>query len=69
MVDTHSLKEVDKEIYQYLNIDDPTSFLLFAGAGSGKTRTLVNVLQAVRDNGLHRFIKAGQRIAVITYTN
>ena len=69
MVDTHSLQEVDKEIYQYLNLDNPTSFLLFAGAGSGKTRTLVNVLQAVRDNDLNRFIKAGQRIAVITYTN
>ncbi|WP_243637469.1 UvrD-helicase domain-containing protein [Parashewanella curva] len=50
-------------------MDAPSSFLLFAGAGSGKTRTLVNVLQAVRDNELHRFIKAGQRIAVITYTN
>lgn len=69
MADILSLPEVDKEIYQYLNIDNPKSFLLFAGAGSGKTRTLVNVLQAVRDNDLNRFIKAGQRIAVITYTN
>ncbi len=69
MSSAHSLHGVDKEIYQYLNLDDPTSFLLFAGAGSGKTRTLVNVLQAIRENNLLRFIKVGQRIAVITYTN
>jgi len=64
-----NLTGVDKEIYQYLNIDDPQSFLLFAGAGSGKTRTLVNVLQEIRDNDLNRFIQNGQRVAVITYTN
>jgi DNA helicase-2/ATP-dependent DNA helicase PcrA len=60
---------VDKEIYSYLNLDDPKSFLLFAGAGSGKTRTLVNVLQEIRNKDLSRFIQKGQRIAVITYTN
>lgn len=69
MTSIQTLQGVDREIYEYLNIDDPRSFLLFAGAGSGKTRTLVNVLQAVRDNDLHKFISAGKRIAVITYTN
>ena len=43
---------VDKEIYSYLNLNDPKSFLLFAGAGSGKTRTLVNVLQEIKNNNL-----------------
>ncbi|GEA01231.1 DNA helicase [Alteromonas sp. KUL17] len=61
--------EVDREIYQYLNLDSPSSFLLFAGAGSGKTRTLVNVLEHVKRNDLNRMIDAGSRIAVITYTN
>ncbi|MCG9707456.1 UvrD-helicase domain-containing protein [Pseudoalteromonas xiamenensis] len=62
-------EDVDKEIYRYLNLDSPTSFLLFAGAGSGKTRTLVNVLEHVKQNDLHRYIDIGAKIAVITYTN
>lgn len=60
---------VDKEIYDFLNLDDPKSFLLFAGAGSGKTRTLVNVLQKIRDDRLQTLIENGQKVAVITYTN
>lgn len=61
--------DVDNEIYNYLNLTNPKSFLLFAGAGSGKTRTLVNVLQKIRDNNLHTLIENGQKVAVITYTN
>lgn len=61
--------DVDKEIYHYLNLDSPSSFLLFAGAGSGKTRTLVNVLGYVKKHNLKRIIDAGAKIAVITYTN
>lgn len=60
---------VDREIYECLSLDDPQSFLLFAGAGSGKTRSLVNVLQEIRKNNLGRLIQNGQRVAVITYTN
>ena len=60
---------VDKDIYHFLNLDDPKSFLLFAGAGSGKTRTLVNVLQEIRDKRLQTLIENGQKVAVITYTN
>lgn len=60
---------VDDEILGCLDIESPKSFFLFAGAGSGKTRSLVNVLRRLRtDNGerlrLHR-----QKVAVITYTN
>jgi DNA helicase-2/ATP-dependent DNA helicase PcrA len=62
-------EEVDKEIYSYLNLDSPSSFLLFAGAGSGKTRTLVNVLEHIKKNDIKRFIDNGSKIAVITYTN
>ena len=60
---------IDKEIYSYLNLEDPKSFLLFAGAGSGKTRTLVNVLQELRREKLHQLVQAGQQVAIITYTN
>lgn len=63
------LSGVDREIYEYLNPNNSNSFLLYAGAGSGKTRTLVNVLQEIRFKDLQRFIKSGQRIGVITYTN
>jgi len=61
--------DIDKEIYEYLDLNNPKSFLLYAGAGSGKTRTLVNVLQELRNNNLQRLIKKGQRVAIITYTN
>lgn len=65
----NSLIGVDHEIYGYLNLDNPKSFLLFAGAGSGKTRSLVNVLQEIREKSLGRLIQNGQRVGVITYTN
>lgn len=35
---------VDEELYACANLDSPKSFLLFAGAGSGKTRSLVGVV-------------------------
>ena len=35
---------VEKEIAAFLSLENPTSFFLFAGAGSGKTRSLVNAL-------------------------
>lgn len=69
MHESLTLTGVDKEIYNYLDLNNPKSFLLFAGAGSGKTRTLVNVLQAVRSNNIQEFVRKGQRVAVITYTN
>ncbi len=61
---------IDGEIGSYVDLNSPQSFFLFAGAGSGKTRTLVNVLN---DNLLNKFEKRlnieGRKIAVITYTN
>ena len=60
---------IDIKISEYLNLDKPKSFLLFAGAGSGKTKTLVNVLQELKTKHLHKFIQSGQRVAIITYTN
>ena len=39
----YELDEIDSEIYKFLDLKEPQSFLLFAGAGSGKTKTLVNV--------------------------
>ncbi len=63
------LSPVDEEIYNCLNLDDPKSFFLFAGAGSGKTRSLVEVLKRFRYENITRLRKYGQKAAIITYTN
>ena len=60
---------VDEEIYRCLNLDKPKSFFLFAGAGSGKTRSLVEVLKRFRENNIGRLKRNSQRVAIITYTN
>lgn len=59
----------DETIRNCLDLDAPRSFFLYAGAGSGKTRSLV---QAVRDLCKHQgrqLTLTGQKIAIITYTN
>ncbi|NJD51961.1 MAG: ATP-dependent helicase [Candidatus Methanoperedens sp.] len=61
--------DIDEKIYSCLDLDNPLSFFLFAGAGSGKTRSLVNVLSKIRENNRQRLRLNGQQIAVITYTN
>jgi DNA helicase II / ATP-dependent DNA helicase PcrA len=60
---------VDNELAGYVDPDRPRSFFLFAGAGSGKTRSLVHVLNHVRKQHGQRLAFRGQRIAAITYTN
>ncbi|MBM2715693.1 ATP-dependent helicase [Mesorhizobium caraganae] len=60
---------VDGTIADALRLDDPKSFFLFAGAGSGKTRTLVNALQHIRENFREKLRLRGRQVAVITYTN
>ncbi|MBV7431008.1 MULTISPECIES: UvrD-helicase domain-containing protein [unclassified Acidovorax] len=60
---------VDDEIAACLNLDSPKSFFLFAGAGSGKTRSLVTALQHVQRNLSERLLVKGQRVGVITFTN
>ena len=64
-IDNH----VDDEILTCLDFEKPKSFFLFAGAGSGKTRTLVNVLNVIREKYKSRLHLNKQRVAIITYTN
>jgi len=59
----------DAEIAQCLDPKSPRSFFLYAGAGSGKTRSLKNALHGFRDRHGDAFRRTGQRVAVITYTN
>ena len=62
-------KHVDAEIAACLDLDAPRSFFLFAGAGSGKTSSLVTALKHVQSSAGDRLRFRGQRVAVITYTN
>ncbi len=64
-VDAH----VDCEIAECLSATDPKSFFLFAGAGSGKTRSLIKALQHVQQTMSGKLRLKGQKVAVITYTN
>ena len=67
---------VVEEICGYLTEQPPRSFFLFAGAGSGKTRTLVEVLRRLtgvvpHENGgrlARRLRLHGRSIRVVTYT-
>ena len=52
-----------------LNLDNPKSFFLFAGAGSGKTRALVEAMQMFRQKYGQEFRLSAKKVAVITYTN
>ena len=62
-------KPVDLIIEECLNPEAPKSFFLYAGAGSGKTYSLVKGLEAFEKNHGIKFRRTGRKIAVITYTN
>lgn len=64
-VDDH----VDDEICGYLTSEPPKSFFLFAGAGSGKTRSLVTAIERVLQKLGSRMALHGRQVGVITYTN
>jgi len=59
----------DEEIATCLDLGAPRSFFLFAGAGSGKTRSLVKALDRVRQVHGETLRFRGQRVGVITFTN
>lgn len=59
---------VDEEIKRCLDPQAPQSFFLFAGAGSGKTRSLVAALDYLRCKMGRSLRMRGQKVAVITYT-
>lgn len=60
---------VDQEIYNCFNPSQPKSFFLFAGAGSGKTRSLVSVLERFKKEHGKNYRLYRQKIGIITYTN
>lgn len=50
-------------------IENKRNFILDAGAGSGKTHTLVEALNYLIDQDGKKYKSTGQKIACITYTN
>ena len=52
-----------------LNLENPKSFFLYAGAGSGKTRALVEAMKMFRQKYGQEFRLSARKVAVITYTN
>ena len=69
LLDNHIDDHVDVEIQECLSSDPPKSFFIFAGAGSGKTRSLINTLEYLDKEKGHYLAERGKQIAVITYTN
>ncbi|MCB0211614.1 MAG: ATP-dependent helicase [Anaerolineae bacterium] len=59
---------VDDEIFFFFYLEKPKSFFLFAGAGSGKTRSLVEVLKRFQEERIQHLRLNGQKVAIITYT-
>lgn len=62
--------EADATIIECLNLGRLRSFFLYAGAGSGKTRSLVSAVRKTIDGEHGRQLTlSGKKIGVITYTN
>ncbi|MDD3182283.1 MAG: UvrD-helicase domain-containing protein [Alphaproteobacteria bacterium] len=61
------MTEADKKILACLS--ERKSFLIDAGAGSGKTSSLIRALDFIRGPSRNMLIKNGQRVACITFTN
>lgn len=61
--------EADATILRCLSLSKPQSFFLYAGAGSGKTRSLVEAVRKACEEQGHRLSMLGRKIGIITYTN
>lgn len=65
-----NVSEADKIIRHCLDLGNPQSFFLRAGAGSGKTHSLTEALKCFKDgDSMDELRRNGKRIGVITYTN
>lgn len=60
--------DADKAVRDCLGANPPISFVMVAGAGSGKTTSLVKALQHVVQERGSLMRQTGQRIACVTYT-
>ena len=61
--------ELRMTIAACLDLEKPKSFFLYAGAGSGKTRAVIEAMEIFRTRYGTQFRESGQKVAIITYTN
>ena len=61
--------KIDSQLQNYVSKVGKKSFFLFAGAGSGKTRSLVKLLAYIESTWGDTLTKEHRQVAVITYTN
>lgn len=61
--------DADQIIQECLSLNRPKSFFLYAGAGSGKTHSLVKAVSDLKTRERKRLTFEGRQIAIITYTN
>lgn len=69
LIDDKFDNRADEIIQSCIDINNPQSFFLLAGAGSGKTRSLVNALDYLSKAFGKDLLTNGKQVAVITYTN
>ena len=60
--------EADRELYVCLNSSPPRSFLMIAGAGSGKTTSLIKGLTEILNKHGEKLKLRRQKVACVTYT-
>ena len=68
-IDDYVDDHVDREIESCFSASSANNFFVFAGAGSGKTRSLINTLNFLDKEQGEKLLMKGKQIAVITYTN
>ncbi len=60
---------IDSQLKEYISKEKRKSFFLFAGAGSGKTYSLVKFLENIQNVWGKELMQEHRQVAVITYTN
>lgn len=60
--------DTDKELYERLSNDGTRHFVMVAGAGSGKTTSLIKALAYLENDQGEVFQSKGQKVACITFT-
>jgi len=61
-------ERTNQQLNEYVSLDNLQSFFLMAGAGSGKTRSLVSMLEHLKREWRKNLKDTGRKIAVITFT-
>lgn len=60
---------IDLQLKECVSNEKRKSFFLFAGAGSGKTYSLVKLLENIQNVWENKLMREHRQVAVITYTN